>query len=400
MDSLSCASTAAARCACAARRAACAPRRPWRAASARCAPATARHRDTRLRAMLEEIDEAFVALDWEYRYVHVNEAALRSPARRSTSCWAAASGISGLSTRTRRRARLPRTPWSWASHRSSSSHRGQRRVARDARLPDELRALRLRARDQLAKASRRTRPADRRPQGKRRAAAGPKRCLAPPNGRCSTSLNRSSSGASAAASRLGNAAPRDSRATPQHEALGRSATSSWGTNHPRSRGPRSRRPSANIGPGRASSSSAPRTAVRSLRFRATEARRGSRRTDARPGDEPRHHRSQAGRGDAAGQRVRFRALFEHNVDGRLPGPDRRHHEAANGCMAACWAIRGRAAARAGPGSRLSDGLRARPGCPKDELLQGRRDHRHRKGGERFPVEASSIVRPGSQSSPS
>jgi PAS domain S-box-containing protein len=35
------------------------------------------HRDARLRAMLEEIDEAFVALDWEYRYVHVNEAMLR-----------------------------------------------------------------------------------------------------------------------------------------------------------------------------------------------------------------------------------------------------------------------------------------------------------------------------------
>ena len=35
------------------------------------------YRDERLRAMLEEIDEAFVALDWEYRYVHANEAALR-----------------------------------------------------------------------------------------------------------------------------------------------------------------------------------------------------------------------------------------------------------------------------------------------------------------------------------
>ena len=35
------------------------------------------HRDTRTRAMLEEIDEAFVALDWEYRFVHANEAALR-----------------------------------------------------------------------------------------------------------------------------------------------------------------------------------------------------------------------------------------------------------------------------------------------------------------------------------
>ena len=34
------------------------------------------HRDTRLRALLEEIDEAFIALDWEYRCVHANEAAL------------------------------------------------------------------------------------------------------------------------------------------------------------------------------------------------------------------------------------------------------------------------------------------------------------------------------------
>jgi PAS domain S-box-containing protein len=35
------------------------------------------HRQARLRSMLEEIDEAFIALDWEYRYVHANEAALR-----------------------------------------------------------------------------------------------------------------------------------------------------------------------------------------------------------------------------------------------------------------------------------------------------------------------------------
>ncbi len=34
-------------------------------------------RYSRVRAMLEEIDEGFVALDWEYRYVHVNEAMLR-----------------------------------------------------------------------------------------------------------------------------------------------------------------------------------------------------------------------------------------------------------------------------------------------------------------------------------
>ena len=34
-------------------------------------------REARTRALLEEIDEAFVALDWEYRYVFVNEAMLR-----------------------------------------------------------------------------------------------------------------------------------------------------------------------------------------------------------------------------------------------------------------------------------------------------------------------------------
>lgn len=34
------------------------------------------HREARLRAMLEEIDEAFAAFDWEYRCVHVNEAAV------------------------------------------------------------------------------------------------------------------------------------------------------------------------------------------------------------------------------------------------------------------------------------------------------------------------------------
>ena len=35
------------------------------------------HREARLRAMLEEIDEAFAAFDWEYRCLHVNEAAVR-----------------------------------------------------------------------------------------------------------------------------------------------------------------------------------------------------------------------------------------------------------------------------------------------------------------------------------
>ena len=30
-----------------------------------------------MRAVLEEIDEGFVALDWEYRYTHLNDAMLR-----------------------------------------------------------------------------------------------------------------------------------------------------------------------------------------------------------------------------------------------------------------------------------------------------------------------------------
>ena len=34
-------------------------------------------RDPRTRAMLDEIDEGFVALDWEYRYAHVNQTMLR-----------------------------------------------------------------------------------------------------------------------------------------------------------------------------------------------------------------------------------------------------------------------------------------------------------------------------------
>ena len=34
------------------------------------------HRETRLRILLEELDEAFFALDWQYRYVYANRAAL------------------------------------------------------------------------------------------------------------------------------------------------------------------------------------------------------------------------------------------------------------------------------------------------------------------------------------
>jgi PAS domain S-box-containing protein len=39
------------------------------------------HRETRLRALLEEIDEAFLALDWEYRYVYANSSAERLTGR-------------------------------------------------------------------------------------------------------------------------------------------------------------------------------------------------------------------------------------------------------------------------------------------------------------------------------
>ena len=35
------------------------------------------HREIRMRALLEEIDEAFLALDWQYRYVYANSAALK-----------------------------------------------------------------------------------------------------------------------------------------------------------------------------------------------------------------------------------------------------------------------------------------------------------------------------------
>ncbi len=61
-----------------------------RAAPARCEPqpletglgeprstATIGQREARTRAMLEEIDEAFIALDWEYRYVYANRRACR-----------------------------------------------------------------------------------------------------------------------------------------------------------------------------------------------------------------------------------------------------------------------------------------------------------------------------------
>jgi PAS domain S-box-containing protein len=50
-------------------------------AEPRCEPAPLEiavgHKDARSRAMLEEIDEAFFALDWEYRYVYVNSEAER-----------------------------------------------------------------------------------------------------------------------------------------------------------------------------------------------------------------------------------------------------------------------------------------------------------------------------------
>ena len=49
------------------------------------------YRDTRLRAMLEEIGEAFIALDWEYRYVYFNRQASRisglTDEALGRSCW-------------------------------------------------------------------------------------------------------------------------------------------------------------------------------------------------------------------------------------------------------------------------------------------------------------------------
>lgn len=41
-------------------------------------------RDTRLRAMLEEIDEAFIAFDWDYRHIYLNETAVRMSGKAGT----------------------------------------------------------------------------------------------------------------------------------------------------------------------------------------------------------------------------------------------------------------------------------------------------------------------------
>jgi PAS domain S-box-containing protein len=45
--------------------------------SAICVPGYAVGMDERQRALLDEIEESFIALDWDYRYVHLNDAALR-----------------------------------------------------------------------------------------------------------------------------------------------------------------------------------------------------------------------------------------------------------------------------------------------------------------------------------
>jgi GAF domain-containing protein/anti-sigma regulatory factor (Ser/Thr protein kinase) len=52
---------------------------PARATSMR--PGEQDYRDVRQRALLEEIDESFVALDWDYRYVHLNAAGVRMQGR-------------------------------------------------------------------------------------------------------------------------------------------------------------------------------------------------------------------------------------------------------------------------------------------------------------------------------
>ena len=100
-----------------------------RAAAPRCEPqplesglgepraaGTLGHREARTRAMLEEIDEAFIALDWEYRYVYANEA--RLPLARQVSARTARShALRAL----RRRCRPP--TWSGLSGRPWSSAR-------------------------------------------------------------------------------------------------------------------------------------------------------------------------------------------------------------------------------------------------------------------------------------
>ena len=78
----------------------------------------------RLRIMLEEIDEAFFALDWEYRYVHANVAGLRTAGkRRSRNCSDIRPGSCSPSFRAARWRNATARPWSSAGHRSRSTAR-------------------------------------------------------------------------------------------------------------------------------------------------------------------------------------------------------------------------------------------------------------------------------------
>jgi PAS domain S-box-containing protein len=74
------------------------------------------YQDTRRRAMLEEIDEGFAALDWEYRYVHVNAMLQR---------------MGGLS----REEMLGRTPWELFPYFSGSASERQYRGAMELGRP-------------------------------------------------------------------------------------------------------------------------------------------------------------------------------------------------------------------------------------------------------------------------
>jgi PAS domain S-box-containing protein len=85
-------------------------------------PGTA-HRETRLRAFLEEIDEAFVALDWQYRYVFANALALRMIGRPREEVlgrtpWELVSGLADTSLADRYREAMELGRSSIAEHRS------------------------------------------------------------------------------------------------------------------------------------------------------------------------------------------------------------------------------------------------------------------------------------------
>ena len=85
-------------------------------------PGTA-HRETRLRTFLEEIDEAFVALDWQYRYVFANAPASRMIGRPleellGRTPWELVSGLADTSLADRYREAMELGRSSIAEHRS------------------------------------------------------------------------------------------------------------------------------------------------------------------------------------------------------------------------------------------------------------------------------------------